>query len=385
MMITFQHTKNRKIFVLFIMVMVMMFIFAGMLTSIKSEYRFSSSSINELAENLTGESLIHVLGFENRYFTQEAPEDSLPPKTSTVAFEMVTSLNPDDPRSLLGRELPGFSLFDGEILVAGEGTNYTNMPYESAPPLEVLMKEREAASESLNNVDKLNESEKAVPPPEITTNGKEVVFIYHTHSRESFLPLLEEGISDDEAYHDEYNIMLVGERLGEELEKRGIGSDVNKDDFTGVLHKNGWEYWQSYEASRPTVEEAIAQNGDLKFFFDLHRDYQPRDITTVTINNKTYARTMFVVGGEHAKYKKNLHLANELHELLDEKYPGLSRGITTKQGPNTNGKFNQDLSENALVIEMGGVDNNLEELYRTAEAIAEVFSEYYWDAEAVNG
>ena len=59
----------------------------------------------------------------------------------------------DDPRSLLGRELPAFSLFDTEIAVAGEGTNYTNMPIESAPPLEILQAEKEAALQNTDGIE----------------------------------------------------------------------------------------------------------------------------------------------------------------------------------------------------------------------------------------
>ena len=55
-------------------------------------------------------------------------------------------------RSLLGRELPAFSLFDTEIIVAGEGTDYTNMPIESAPPLEILQAEKEAALQNTGDI-----------------------------------------------------------------------------------------------------------------------------------------------------------------------------------------------------------------------------------------
>ena len=37
-----------------------------------------------------------------------------------------------------------------------------------------------------------------------------------------------------------------------------------------------------------------------------------------------------------------------------------------------------------MLIEFGGVDNTFEELNRSAEALADVFSEYYWQAEKVN-
>ena len=371
-------TSIFKIIIVFIISVISMFIITGFLTSLKPEYRISSSSINDWVQDFKGNSLIYLLGFENQYFLQAIPKEVDPPNYSSFLFEMATNINTEDPRSLLGTELPYFSLFDGEIFVAGEGTNYTNMPIESAPPFEVMMEERKASVENLKKMDQKTE------PPVKTTQERKVAYIYTTHSRESYLPQLEKATTPDEAYHSKVNVTLVAEKLGEELEERGIGTQVNKTDFTGMLYDKGWDYWQSYKASRKAVETAISQNKDLKFFFDIHRDYQRKKITTVNINGISYARTFFVIGGEHAKYKKNLKLATDLHNRLEEKYPGLSRGVLLKEGPNTNGKFNQDLSENALLIEVGGVDNSLQEVYRTAEAVAEVFSEYYWDAKKVN-
>lgn len=382
MMVTVSKNQISKSFFIFTIVLVSVFVLTGMLTSLKPEYRITSSSINNWTTSLTGKSFIHVLGLENRYFVQAAPEGSSPPNLSTVAFEMATSINPDDPRSLLGRELPGFDHFDGEIIIAGEGTNYTNMPYESAPPIEVLLEERKASVENLKEVDKHSDK---VEPPAMTTKGKKVVYIYATHSRESYLPHLPEVKDPDQSYHKEVNVMKVGERLGQELEQRGIGVQVSENDFTGTLINKGLNYTaESYDVSRPVVKQVLAKNKDIQFVIDVHRDALRKKNTTVTINGKPFARIAFIVGGEHAKYEKNLKVATDLHKLIDKKYPGLSRGVTTKQGAGTNGKFNQDLFPNALLIEFGGVDNSLTEVYRTADAVAEAFSEYYWQAEKVN-
>ncbi|WLR49902.1 stage II sporulation protein P [Bacillus tianshenii] len=369
-----------RLVVFFTVIMMILFIMIGTLTSLKPEYRLSSSSVHQWAAKLTGESFLHLMTFENPYFSQVLPEGNAGPKVSSFLFEIATNINFDDPRSFLGRELPYFSIYDGEIIVAGEGTDYTNMPYESAPPVEVLLKERKASLESLEKADKPDESAK----PKMTTNGKQVVFIYHTHSRESYLPLIPEAKGGDEAYHSKANVTLVGTRLAEELEARGIGATVDTTDITGQLLQGGIHYSRSYDQSRPVVKQAIANNRDLQFFFDIHRDWQTKENTTVEINGKNYARTYFVIGGEHAKYERNLKLATDLHELLAKQYPGISRGVTTKSGPGTNGKFNQDLSENAIIIEMGGTENTLEEVYRTTSAIADVFAEYYWQAKKVN-
>jgi stage II sporulation protein P len=383
MMVSLNRTSIAKVVLGFAFCLMTMFTLTGILTSLKPEYRISSSSVYSITNSIAESSLVYLLGYENRYFLQAIPEGQQPPQITSTLFQKATSINLDDPRSLLGGELPGFLHFDGELLVAGDGTDYTDIPMESAPPMEVLLAEREAAVQAVENVDEQN-PDKPVPPA-VSTNGKKVVYLYHTHTRESYLPLLKDVTNPNEAFHPSANITVVGQKFAEELEQRGIGTEIDKTDFTGVLHKNGWKYGKSYDASRPIVQSAMAANRDLQFLFDLHRDSARKEKTTATINGKPYARVFFVVGGEHAKYEQNSKVADDLHNLIESKYPGMSRGIRLSKGAGTNGKFNQDLSENALIIEFGGVDNTLEELNRTAEAVADVFSEYYWQAEKVNG
>lgn len=50
-----------------------------------------------------------------------------------------------------------------------------------------------------------------------------------------------------------------------------------------------------------------------------------------------------------------------------------------------NGVYNQDLSGQAILIEVGGVDNTEEELNRSIDVLAKAFGEYFWQAEKVNG
>ena len=115
----FFHYRNRtsvkKIvssgFVGFFIVLVI----ASFLTSYEIKYRFTFSSLHNWLTNFTSESFIYVIGMENRYFTTVLPEESRPPSFSAVAFEFATSVKPGDIRSLLGRELPGFAIYDAEI------------------------------------------------------------------------------------------------------------------------------------------------------------------------------------------------------------------------------------------------------------------------------
>lgn len=382
-MVAIKGTSILKAVIGFFLFLLLIFSVSGLLTSLHPQYRPASNSLNSAATNITGDMLFHLMGWENHYFLQGLPEEASPPKLSAYFFTLTTNINLDDPRSLLGRELPAFSLFDTEILIAGEGTNYTNMPIESAPPMEFLQREQEAALKNTEGLDHPSEPTETETPPN-STGERKVVYIYFTHNRESFLPYLEGVTNPDHAYHSQLNVTRIGDKLQEELQKRGLGTVVDKTDVHSNLLKKGWSYVQSYQESRTVVEAAVAQNRDLIYLIDVHRDSRRKQDTTKVINGKSYAKLAFIVGGEHANYEKNLAFANELHELLEKKYNGLSRGTFTKAGAGTNGKFNQDLSEHAILVEFGGVDNTFEELNRSAEALADVISEHYWQAEKVN-
>src|SRR5699024_3779958 len=154
--------------------------------------------------------------------------------------------------------------------------------------------------------------------------------------------------------HKQINITLVGEKLSQELEKRGSGTEVEERDIQAIINEKGWKYNKSYDASRELVKEAMEQKDDLKFFFDIPRDSVPRDKTTTQIEGTDVARIVLVIGRNHANYQEHAHLAEQLHNLLQEEYPGLSRGVIIKEGALTNGKFNQDLSKPSILIEIGG-------------------------------
>ncbi|MGX1192826.1 stage II sporulation protein P [Metabacillus sp. SLBN-84] len=380
--VTLNGTSLKKGFALGFTLFMLVFLLSGALTSLKPEYRITSKSINELTSNINGQAFIHLLGFENRYFIKDLPKETKLPSVSSLFFKAATSINPDDPRSLLGRELPGFTLFDSEILVAGEGTDYTTMPIESPPPTEVLLEEREASIADLEGAG--DEPDQAKTPPVETTGDRKVVYIYHTHTTESYLPMLKNVKNPNSAYHSEANVTLVGDRLGKALQDKGIGTNVDKTNFMKKLNEKGWSFTKAYSMSRPTVETAMASNKEIEYVIDIHRDSQPYNITTATIGGKKYARVAFIIGGKNPFHDKNAQLASELHKSIESKYPGLSRGVLVKKSQGSNSLYNQDLSQNAMLIEFGGIDNNLEELNRTADAVADIFADYYWQAEKVN-
>jgi stage II sporulation protein P len=360
------------------------FSITGILTSLTPEYRITSNSLNQAASNVKGETLYKILALENRSFNQIlTKEEQELPSLSSAFFQVATNVSFKDPRSFLGRELPGFSIFDGDILVAGEGTDFTNMPIESVPPPEALESENEAPLKNVGDLKETDQKSGDVAPP-LSTGNKKTVLLYFTHTRESYLPYLEGVTNPDSAMHSKINVTKVGEMVKTYLEELGIGTNIDKTDVIQNLNSKGLDYWAAYRESRPLVQAAMTSNKDLLYMVDIHRDSQRRDMTTVTIKGKPYAKLAFVVGEEHPNYEQNLKLATELHKRLESKYKGISRGVIAKKGSGTNGKFNQDLSGNAMLLEFGGVDNTFDELERTAEAFAEVFADYYWQAEKVD-
>jgi len=376
-----QGTSLLKIIAALSLFIILVFSISGLLTSLKPQYRIMSSSVNQAATNVNGELLYQLIGWENHHFLKVENNWASTPKLTSLVFKLSSNINLNDPRSLLGRELPGFFQFDGKILVAGEGTNYTNMPIESSPPLDIMKAEREAALQNLEGLDKPS-NDNPSPSPGQTTGDRKVVYVYFTHNRESYLPYLKGVTNPNRAYHSQINVTKIGDQLLTSLQDRGIGTFIDKTDIEANLNKKGLKFDKSYQESKLLVQEAMASNRDLQYLIDIHRDSQRKDHTTTTINGKSYAKLAFIIGGRNPNYEKNAQLATKLHDLLENKYKGISRGVIVK--PYGNAVYNQNLSENAILIEFGGVDNTFEELNRSADALADVFSEFYWQAEKVN-
>lgn len=279
----------------------------------------------------------------------------------------------NDMSTLLENGLPGLKT---PVSPGADETAATPLPSgESSPvtviPVEDVQKPKDQATGQ--------QPAQAVP----TTGDKKVVFIYHSHNRESWLSVTKPV--HESVDHPTQNITLVGERLAKELQDLGIGTEINKDDIQQQLIDQGKPYALSYAQSLKAVQAAKREHQEMNYFFDLHRDSSPREKTTVEINGKKYARLLFVVGTRNKNYRKNYAFAQELHRLLEEKYPGLSRGINDKSSEGGNhGEYNQSFSPGSLLIEFGGIHNTPEECYNSAAAFAEIFADYFWQAQRVN-
>lgn len=365
-------------------IMVFLFVFCLVISPLSPS---SASLKHSMSKSDISGLFVYMLQSENHsLFTGKHVNADI--SLSKVLFTLVTNINPSKSITLLGSEIPGLDVYNTEIAIAGKGTNLTNLPFDPPPKSDDdITKERQIADEQNVNDKENNSGGNNQQGQDDKNNLKKAVYIYHTHSWESFLPLINGAKVPDDATstNNKINVVAVGTRLSQDLINKGIGVEHDTSNMGAELKGKNWNYNNSYSLSREHVQEAMTGDRDVKFLIDIHRDSQRKAITTTTINDKKYARIDIIVGKENQNYKENLNYAKELNSLLEKLYPGLSRGVFIKSKSDGNGIYNQDLSNRSILLEFGGVDNNLEELYNAVDAFAKVFSEYYWKAEEVNG
>lgn len=201
-----------------------------------------------------------------------------------------------------------------------------------------------------------------------------LIYIYSSHQKEGY----------DKEYMEDYNVnpdvFLASHILQEKLINSDIPTLVMEDDISAYLNNNNLNYNYSYVASRYYLKPVVVANKSIKLFIDLHRDSAPYDTTTVTIDDKKYAKVMFVIGKEYDTYQNNLAIVTKINDKINAKYPSLSRGILQKEGKGVNGVYNQDLDSRIILIELGGDKNNLKEVINTIDVLNVILGEYINEA-----
>lgn len=160
--------------------------------------------------------------------------------------------------------------------------------------------------------------------------------------------------------------------LKEELLEDSIYSLVESGSIKKGLDKYGYDYSYSYRISLEYLKEKREKFSSLSYFFDIHRDSVKGKASRVTINNKSYAKVMFLIGKNHKDYKENVKNVKIMESYLKEKYPNLLR--ETYYQPLYS--YNQEYDSNMFLVEVGGTDNTLEELYNTSIALGDAISYY---------
>ena len=164
--------------------------------------------------------------------------------------------------------------------------------------------------------------------------------------------------------------------LKDELNKKNIPTIVEDTNISEFIKVSGLSSDSFYGSTRIFLKNVMNKYSSLKYFIDIHRDSVGNNISKATINNKDYARVLFVLGTTNPKYKENEKIMKSLDTLLDKYYPNLSRGIYNRPTPNWPDSYNQDLNSGIILIEVGGKDNTLEEVTNTVNALSFVIEKY---------
>ena len=199
---------------------------------------------------------------------------------------------------------------------------------------------------------------------------KEVVYLYNTFQTDKY----------KSKYFSSYSIASFVTQasfiLGEYLEDYEIGSVVETKSVVEVLKKQDIPYTNSYAASRILLESAVEDTPSLTYYFDLQISDYEREATTALIDDVSYAKILFVVGTDNSKYEENQRFAVQLNEILESISPTLSRGVSLRGGAGYQGVYNQDFSPYAMLIQVGGVHNTIDEVNRSLKILAEVLASY---------
>ena len=227
----------------------------------------------------------------------------------------------------------------------------------------------------------------------IDGSGTPQVLIYHTHTREAYCMTEDDRKNVQSSFNEDKtntkNVVVAGNYITDTLLKKDIATH---HDITVHTEQRVNGVWQDcYYFGKQTLTGLLDTYKDTQLVLDVHRDgvtNPNRD----TIRHKTvvqghdgteYAQIMLVVGlNFNASYKQNdafnphwkdnFKLALLVTEKLEEKVPGITRGISLRREA-----YNQNLAPNTLLVEMGFDGNLVSEVTASSQLLGEVLAEIY--------
>lgn len=242
------------------------------------------------------------------------------------------------------------------------------IPEETKISNSKIIKENALIVYASNIVEEEKVEAEAEPEPEIievpeTTAGK--VLLYFTHATEAYQPITKAADGKIMVNHQTENVMKMGDKLKGLLELNGVETDTLKKMVP---------YARAYKDMRPFVKKQLSEN-EYDLIIDIHRDAVGPEKTTIVHEGERYAKVAFVLGLDNPSYKKNEVMTNRLKAEMEKRIPGITRDVIPKSGAGVDGKYNQDLHPNLLLLELGGIGNSEDELNRTTAVISEAIVE----------
>lgn len=202
-----------------------------------------------------------------------------------------------------------------------------------------------------------------------------VVLVYHTHTSESY------ALNGDGLYYPDApthrnaadrNMLRIGDELCAVLEARGVGVIHDRNTYDD-------EYDGAYARSRKTALAYLEEYPTLQITVDVHRDALKENgkhiKPTAVIDGKKAAQIMILTGAEEGDiafphWESNLAFALALQKAAQAKYMGLMKPLYFCPR-----RYNMDLTEHSLLLEIGTEVNTLEEAVYSARLIGDVIAD----------
>ncbi|KPU44130.1 stage II sporulation protein P (SpoIIP) [Oxobacter pfennigii] len=275
-----------------------------------------------------------------------------------------TDVDLKNPQTYLASQIPLLSLSDANVLQGSVGGNLSSIESANEEKISVEITDRNLEPKLLENV-KIDSS-------------KPKVIIYHTHTTESYISTPAnnyEMMGDHRTTDQNYNVCKVGEEIKKYIESHygvAVHHDMTLHDYPS--------YEGSYNRSKPTIENLLKQFPDAQYIIDVHRDAfadseAARKVMVMDVMGEQASKIMFVVGKSNPHWQENYYSALKLNQKIEELSPGLSKGILVKD----RSIYNQDISNKAILIEVGSDSNTLEEALLSAKIFARALGEVLKD------
>lgn len=260
----------------------------------------------------------------------------------------------DDPISVITREASFISL----------GKSMSNSNQFKLDDKQVAKKDSKSNSNNNESNSKSKIANVYDPKLKKTLNTqKPEVLIYHTHTTESYKP------GSPNSFDDSQNVCAVGDELVSELQDNYGISAINDK----TVH-DAEAYTKSYERSAVTLDKYLKKYGDFKLIIDMHRDsVDDKSSVTMNINGESIAKFMMVMARKNPHFDNNMALANKIIQNSNKLFPGFCKGVCYYNYGTR--YFNQDKSNNAVLIEVGGDINTTTEAKASAKYLARIIAE----------
>ena len=207
------------------------------------------------------------------------------------------------------------------------------------------------------------------------------ILIVHTHGSEAYTmdgtDIYQE--SDASRTTDErYNVIRIGDEIQAVFESMGL---------TVVHDRTLYDYPQysgAYGRSCEGIETWLKEYPSIQIVLDVHRDALIGEDGTVykavtEVDGEKTAQVMMIVGTDdqgqpHPNWQNNLALAVRIQQNLDAQWSSVARPITLRSS-----RFNQQLTQGSLLVEVGSHGNTLQEALRGARLFARAAGEVLLD------